>query len=330
MTSVFDQIARLSASMRVVLLVGKELYLRSAATARLVEVLTEANGEVGRFRFDGETAELSAVLDEVRSYGLLQRHKLVIVDDADLFVAVDGRRPLLEKYARNPAPESTLLMRATTWRPGRIDKLVSAKIKCDAVSDKEAVGWCLGGGGRIGPKIERPAAELLVERLGTGLARLESELEKLAAYVGPERAIRRDDVVELVGRGRQEQAWALQKAIVSGSPAAAVAKLRELLEISQLPRELAMWANTDLLRRMHTTAQLLQRGVNPRSEKQLRLFGPEGESIIQAARHFGPEPIAQLLRYAVETDLRSKSGFGRADRNLEALTVIVTDTIGCR
>ena len=109
-----------------------------------------------------------------------------------------------------------------------------------------------------------------------------------------------------------------------------MAKLRELVEISQLPRELAMWANTDLLRRMHTTAQLLQRGVNPRSEKQLRLFGPEGESIIQAARRFGPEPIAQLLRYAVETDLRSKTGLGRADRNLEALTVIVTDTIGCR
>ena len=335
MTKAFDQLANLSPSMRIVVLAGKESFFISEGTRLLAEALRSAFGEIDQFSFDGVTAELSDVLDELRTYALIRRHKLVILDHADKFLAGEGRRRALEAYAGNPTAEASLLMRAEAWHPGTFDKLVAkvgVKIKCDPLPDVEAVRWCVAQcPRRHGRKIERPAAALLVEQLGSGLARLDSELAKLAAFIGQRQVIRRGEVVEMVGYSRQEKAWQLQSAVVGGVPGEAVAKVRELLEVSRLSEQLVIWAIGDLLRRLHTAAQLLREGVGSRAvAQQLRLFGPTGNRIIDIARRCDLNRIAQLLQLVVRTDMRSKTGLGRADRNLEALTLLVTDTISCR
>ncbi len=76
------------ASMRVVILRGPDRYLMGVCTRELVRVLQEAHGEIEEFRFDGAVTEPAVVLDELRSFGLLRSHKIVILDDADKFLAV--------------------------------------------------------------------------------------------------------------------------------------------------------------------------------------------------------------------------------------------------
>ena len=103
-----------------------------------------------------------------------------------------SRRRALEAYAENPCAGATLLLRAEKWHRGKLDKLVAkvgAVIKCEQPKDARcrapgpwprariATGW---------PSIS-PAAQLLVGRVGPGLARLDTELAKLAAFVGPGR-----------------------------------------------------------------------------------------------------------------------------------------------
>ena len=324
----------LTASMRVVVLYGKETFFIRDATRRLVEVLEAVHGEIERFDLDGVEAQLSDVLDELRSYALIRHHKLIVVDDAEKFLAAgDGRRRAMEAYAANPSPESTLLLRAQSWPRGKLDahvKKVGVILKCDVLSDLDAVKWCLCEcPARTGCPIERPAAQRLVERVGPALGRLETELGKLGAFVGEAAVITRDDVDELVAGSRQEQAWVLQGAILSGAPAVAWAQLRELLEVSRVPEQLCMWAISDLLRRLHTAARLLGRGVSAGEvSRRLRLFGAVGNRVIEVARRGDPLRLAQLLERAVQTDVAGKSGLGRTARNLEALTLQVTDTIG--
>ncbi len=344
-------IENLDASMRIVVLFGREAFLVQEGTRKLTERLEEQYGRIDSFRFDGETIPLADVLDELRSYGLLAAHKLVIVDSADKFLAPGGargsgdddgskssagtsRRRALEAYAAKPAAEATLLLRAESWRAGKLDKLidkVGARVRCDLLRDRDAASWCVQKcAGRWGLKIERPAAQLLVERLGPGLTRLDSELAKLASFVEGRPLITRADAAAMVGHSRQEQAWALQSAIMSGRPPVALGKLRDLLEVSQLDEVLPMWAITDLLRRLHTAAQLLrQKQAPPAVARDLRLWGDTGNAILSAARRTDPKRFAQLLQAAIDADQRSKSGFGKASRNLEALTVLVTDTIAC-
>jgi len=115
---------------------------------------------------------------------------------------------------------------------------------------------------------------------------------------------------------------------MTGRPDEACIKMRQLREISRLDAVLVMWAISDLLRRLHTVAQLSAQGVAPRSlSKPLRLWGETGDRIIEVARRSDPGIFARLLDRAVRTDLANKSGLGEPDRNLEALTLQVTDTI---
>ncbi len=326
--------AGFDASMRVVLLHGKDSFLIEEATAELGRVLSSSFDDYEQFNFEGSTASLAEVLDELRSYGLIQRHKLVVVDEADKFLAREGIRKALEAYTKSPVDEATLLLRAEGWRPGKIDKLITAvgtKIKCEPLSDALAVTWCTKRASAIhGRTIQRSAAVLLVERLGSSLMRLDTELAKLCAFVGPDEQITSKDVLEMVGQSREEQAWVLQSAIMSGRGQDALGKLRELLDISLVPKELAMWAVSDLLRRLHSAAQLLRQGVAPGAiMSQLKLWGASGNRIIDVARRGEPRKFAQLLQFAIDTDRRTKVGLGNNVRNIERLTVHVTDTIGC-
>ena len=353
------QPARIDASMRIVILHGPESYIIQERTRQLEAALSEAyGGRIDQFSLDGAEVELSDVLDEVRSYGLLGSHKLVIVDNADAFLAGrrrgkghgdgdgangpdDGntdrgtaRRRALERYAQAPVDHATLLLRAGTWRPGKLDKLVAqvgAVVKCELKNQSQAANWCLDHcPGQHSCRIEAEAARMLVERAGVDLARLDTELAKLASFAGdrPDNTIMPADVAQLVSMSRQEQAWVLQSAIVTGRREAALGRLRELMAISRQPEALLMWAIGDLLRRLHSAAHLLRQGRSPSEVTgKLRLYGDAGRTMIDVARRLDPARIAQLLQVTLETDRRNKSGFGQPDRGLETLTVLVTDTI---
>ena len=95
---------------RIVVLIGKELFLRAQYTSMLRASLEKVHGEIETFQFSGDSVDPAEVLDECRSFGLMASYKLVIVDDADQFVRADTR-PMIERYAQNPSEQATLVLR---------------------------------------------------------------------------------------------------------------------------------------------------------------------------------------------------------------------------
>lgn len=332
----------LTAAMRVVVLKGKETYERDRLTRELDRVLREAHGSIERFEFDGERADLATVLDELRTYGLMQTHKLVILNSADAFLAgskdeekdPDSRnRRAIEAYVENPVAEATLLMRAGGWRPGRIDKLIDkiggAVISCEALNDDQAAHWLISRAAAHDVKIQPEAAAGLVERLGSGMGALDSELFKLATYAGPGGTITPELVGELVGKSRQEVAWEVQNAVVLGGAGGALERVGELIDVSKNDVVPMMWSVCDLARKMHAAARLAATGTPPGVVmKQVKLWGSMAGPTVEAARKLGPARTARMFHAAVETDYNSKrGGLGDARRNLEGLVVRVADTI---
>src|SRR5689334_9173202 len=95
---------------------GPEEMLKRESLDELRASLEATHGSFEVFTFDGKTATLAEVLDELRSYSLMQQHKLVIVDDADVFVT--AHREPLERYAQAPLDTATLVLRSTKWNKG--------------------------------------------------------------------------------------------------------------------------------------------------------------------------------------------------------------------
>ena len=313
---------------RIAVLKGPDGFLRAQHTADLRARLAEAHGEVDLLHFDGTTSNPAEVLDECRSFGLMQQHKLVVVDQADELVKGDSR-PLFERYCDAPCESATLLLRAATWRPSNLDKAINDPargagviVACEPPTPAQAINWA---GARCKKRhaasITKPAATLLVERIGADLGRLDAELGKLAAAAGGEE-ITPDLVAEFVGMSREEEVWGIQAHLLSGSPEAILSHLRDLIEVSRQPTELLGFAFCDLARKLHTATAAIAHGANPASvAKELRLWGQSKDAVLGAARRLNPAQTLELLNAAIEADLAAKTGRGVPARLLERVAL---------
>lgn len=320
---------------RVVVLHGEETLLRALYTQQLRDALAAAHGEIDTVTFDGLSTPAAEILDECRSFGLLAAHKMVVVDNAADAVKEDAR-PLFERYAQSAAEghaeNATLVLRGPTWRAGNLDKIIAkagAVIACEPLAPDRAVAWTLARAKKEhGATIDRDAASLLVERVGVGLSRLDTELGKLAAAAGgASPLISRDLVAEFVGQSREEEVWGIQATLLEGDAARALEHLRRVLDISRQPTVLVSYALVDLSRKLHGASRGLRQGMSPWDiARPLRLWGPSKDAITDAARRTDPARALRAFRFCVEADVRQKSGLGDAERTLERMVLRLIGT----
>lgn len=327
---------------RIVTLRGKDAFLMREYGRRLSSMLEEAHGEIEWFTFDGATTSAADVLDELRSFGLLQQHKLVIVEHADAFLANSAgskgpsrTRKLLEEYAQNPVEDATLLLKAEAWKAGKLDKLIAAtglmhKVDLDESTDMPfAVKWCKGRTAKAHDAvIDEAAVTLLLKRIGLDFGRLDSELGKLGALAGSGGTITRQHVIEMTGISREEQAWAIQEAVLSGRAETALVMLRELQDVSRQPTELILWSIIDLLRKLHATSAMQAQGI-PVSDicRRQRLFGSSRNPVLRLAGRVDAAAFASLLRSVLREVHGIRSGYGQSARTLERMTIRIADTL---
>lgn len=323
---------------RMLILCGREVMLQREALDELRAALEARHGAIEPRVFDGAGALLAEVLDELRTQSLLSPYRLVVVDNAETFT--QNYRQALERYAQQPVSDATLVLRATTWRAGKLDKMVE-KVgqvrRCDPLPSGQAAAWLRSRAKQHKAEIQPQAAAALVQRLGTDLTRLDSELGKLAALAG-QQSIDVAMVEALVGRSSDKQAWVVQEAVLAGIAGAggdgktamggAIAKARELVEVGGQPEVLVMYWVGDLFRKLYQATTMRRQGATLGSICQaLRLWGAKAELMGRALGRVKPEAAGRLFDRAVEADRRSKSGYGKPLENLEVLLATVADEL---
>lgn len=314
----------LTADHRIVVLHGKEAFLRSLYADQLRDALTEAFGEVESLRFPGASAMLADVLDECRSFGLMQQHKLVTVDEADKFVTAQTR-PALERYAANPVDSATLLLRSDGWRPGKLDKAIAkvgVVIKCAPLASAQASAWAERRSvKRHDCAIDSAAVTALLERVGVDLGRIDAELAKLAA-MSMGKPITAELVRQAVGLTREEEVWAIQSRLIGRDASIAIRAVRDALGASKQPTVLVSFAMIDLARKLHASARLMRAGTpDMQVARRVKVWGEAQRAILSAAHRADPEILADLLDESVEADAKSKSGRTDPHLALERLAI---------
>jgi DNA polymerase-3 subunit delta len=347
-----DASDRFSARTRVGILHGEDRYMQDEHLRVLKESLARELGGPEAFdvvRFDGAqpTATMVAdIFDECRSFGLMQQHKVVIVENADQLlkkgededeapakgrrgVATADARRLMESYAADPSDSATLVLRAATWRPGNLDKAVAALgergaiIKCETLDAARAAGWAVKRAAlRHSTTLDPEAARLLVAAVGADLGRIDNEIEKLALAAGGQGApVTADLVRAMTGQSREEEFWRLQSTIASGDARATLAHMREMVEVSRHDEVMLTWCFVELAKKVHAVRRLADAGENPAAYTgKLRLWG-DSAGVFNAARRLSARDAAKLLDRTVGVDLANKSGRGEPYRNLEVLAV---------
>ncbi len=311
---------------RIVVLIGKELFLRSQYTSMLRASLEDVHGEIETFQFSGESAEPAMVLDECRSFGLMASHKLVIVDDADQFVRADTR-PMIERYAQNPSEQATLVLRGGKWNKGKLDDEISKVgliLKCDSVDEGTAMRWAQGRASKAYEStIDANVAGMLVERLGTDLGRIDTELSKLATAAGKGNPITAELIKELVGMTREDDVWAIQSYLLCGEASKTLHELKVIMNNAARGTHVPVsFACTDLARKLLGIAEGMNQGINPHTlAKDMKLWGPSRDPIMHTARKIGPVRARKLFDECIAADMALKSSIGTPMRTLEMLAM---------
>jgi len=309
---------------------GAEAARQKQLVDKLKEAAVEAHGDVEIFNFDGKSASLADVFDELRSFSLMQTHKIVIVDEGDVFTKAN--RAPLERYAEAPVEHAVLVLRSTSWNKGKLDKLIEGSggiiAKCDTLKPHEAEQWIVERATTVHRcKLVRPASQVLVERAGSDLGQLDSQVAKLAVMAGIDGQITVDMIEQTVGKGSDAQAWIVQEAVLRSMsqrrPEQALGAVRELVELSGQPDILVMYFVADLMRKLAIAQTMLKAGEREQEVAAATKmnFGERKRLFFDALRKIPPGKAHALFEAAVNADKRSKSGFGTPQKNVERLLV---------
>src|SRR5262249_40494267 len=139
-----DQSSRASAQ-PVHVVHGDEDFLRRQVLAALRGMVLGPGEDAtfGLSSYPGDRAVWSAVHDELLTLPFLCPRRLVVVENADLFVS--AHRPQLEKYVQEPSPNGVLVLEVKSWpATTRLHRLLDgpASINCKALSGAKLVEWC--------------------------------------------------------------------------------------------------------------------------------------------------------------------------------------------
>jgi DNA polymerase-3 subunit delta len=304
----------------IVVVYGKERFLKlESIKAVALTVLGRDGDDLGLTRIPGPAADLKTVVDSLLTVSMWNPRQIVLVDDADEFVT--NFREGLEAYLGRPAKKSVLILDVKSWPSNtRLAKKVVAiglPLDCGELKGAVLLGWITKAcRTRHGKKIERQAAQLLVDLAGTELGLIDQELAKLAAYVGTAASIDATAVERLVGGWKTETTWKMLDAVRDGQMATALELLDKLVTAGEHPLKLLGGVNygfrpvakaTELSRQgMSLPEALAAGGVKPFNVQQM----------IPYLKRIGRPRAERILTWLLEADVGLKGASALPDRIL--------------
>lgn len=257
---------------------GEEKSLVDSEVEKIIEQLLEPGQmELGLLKLRGDEAVLSDCLDELRTLPFLSQRRVVVIKDAEDFIS--DNRQMLEDYFDKPSPTGILIL--TVNKLASNTNIYKKLSKCGKLISISAPNrWTLPthlikyAEQTHNKKLDRSAAEMIVEIDGEDYGMLSREVDKLAAFADAREEIKVEDVQALTGHNRLFNAFEVFDKGLSGNSAEAIALLRDMLSKDKDAEYTVVGAFWYQVRRMFDAKVMLNDGVNPfEIVKRLRLRG---------------------------------------------------------
>lgn len=313
---------------------GDEPFLKRLVLEKLRSTLLgDQDADFSLTSLDGDEIEWRDVSDELSTVALFGGgRRLVIVRDADDFVS--NHRAQLEDYVAKPKSTGVLVLEVGTWPSNtRLYKAIATvglNIDCStpsaSVVHKWAIGWAKS---QYQAKVDRAAAEQLLEIVGPQLGRIDQELAKLAARVGADGTITSELVDDMVGGWRAKQTWDMLDAALVGNAREALSQLDKLILSGEEPIGLLAQMSASM-RRLAAAARIFDQGERSGRRTTLRqaLEAVGVKSFVlskteEQLKQVGRQRATQLYRWLIEADLALKGTASQKHRSRYVLEQLV-------
>ncbi len=239
----------------------------------------------------------------------------MVVRKADDFVS--RNRSALEDYVAHPKASGVLVLEVATWPANtRLAKAIAAEglsIECKTPAPQSIAKWLASRATKEHrARLERQAADLLLDSVEPDLGLLDQELAKLALAAGEGGAIDAALVREMVGGWRSKTTWDMLDLAVGGHAAEAILQLDRLLSSGESPVAILAQIGSTLRRfaaAARTVEQAERAGRRTTLKHALEAAGFRSFVVAKAEnqlRQLGRQRSASLYRAVLEADLALK------------------------
>jgi DNA polymerase III subunit delta len=308
----------------VYLFLGEGDLLKEETWSRLLEILVPLKAR----HFNGERLlakehPVPAVLGRLSALPMFGTKRLLLVQHLEAWPK--DQLKALESYLTHPYPHAILVL--TCAQKKGMEKLQAALEAVGGVvhfsppTERDAPRWLQMRARQYRKALSPQAASFLVEQVGVDLYRLQSELEKLAAYVGERERIELEDAREAVTSQRSFTVFEMLRYVGQGQTRPAISALRKLLLAGEQPlvilallaRQIRiLWQAKDGTRRKISASEL---------SRILNLPAAVVRNYIQQAEYFSEAELYRIHRAIRETDIALKSTGTAPQLQLEALVL---------
>ncbi len=312
----------------VYLIYGDEQLLLERAVRRLRTRLQEvADLDFNFDAFDGDAADVDAILAAANTLPFMSERRLVVVRDADKLPA--SALAALAEYAADPAEHTCLVLVARKIAKNtRLFKAVDAKggtAEYRAPKRSEYPARVAGMFEEHGRHVDLGAAEVLVRAVGRDLRRLETEVEKIVAYTGEATSLTREDVVAVMSFVAPASVFDLLDAIGSRDVRISLMLIAELTGQGESVMGLHAMAVRHV-RSLLAARALLDRGMHAASlGRQLGMQDWQAKKLAHQAGRFEAPELIDALRGAAAVELEMKTSQGDPRLALERWVVSVCE-----
>jgi DNA polymerase III subunit delta len=273
-----------------------------------------ATGPMAQFNLDelsGQSLSWAALIERAQTLPMMASHRLVIGWNVErLLKKSDDDLRAAETYVANPLPETVLVLTARDidkrlrfFKALSTGKAVLFEGKHPQPSEvPQYIKRFAEGFGKL---IDREAARLLGDLVGTETMWIRNEVDKLCLYVGDRKEIRVEDVQTLMADIGAHQVWDLTDALAARDFPLCIRLLEALLRDNEAPplifgalaRQMRMIAQVKILQGARYNRDAIVKAIPIR-------FG--ADKLFGYARAFSEGEMAHIYRRMNATDLSLK------------------------
>lgn len=324
------------------LFLGQEGYQRRLCRQALASRLE------GFTHVDLDESTLSAVLDDARSLSLFTSERLIWVASAELALPKrmtageeeTGEESELAAYLKSPTPGIVLVFECSRYdftgddkpKLERVEKFFSligssATVEFRHFTPESSRHLAQELARKAGIRLAGAELVALLEAVAGDAGRLASEIEKLALFVGSDRAVTMDDLRALVPNAAQATIFALVNALGKRDRKTALRSLDILVRDGEyLPLALTFLGSQFRLALAAKEARItnVQQAQTFFQRIGVRLWRDRAEQVVATASAFPRESLARAVELLYETDKKFRDGYKDDQLIMELLVLALT------
>jgi|GEM_PF-1721781 len=255
---------------------------------------------------------VQTVVEDALTIDLFGEEKLIVLDDCAFLTGETNSKlehdfDKLLSYLANPNDRTQLIFIVHAEKLDKRKKIVKSLLKVattfEAKPNHYPQKWIQNQATFEGKKITREAADMLVQRLGTNLYLLHSEIKKIALFI-EEETIEANMIEKIISRTLDDDVFKLVDRVVRHQKSA-LDILDDLYRLGEEPIAILLLIARQL-RIIHQVKVADMQGLNPSSYIKLHPYALKMAE--EQALLYDIQTLQDMLKSCAELDLKMKRG----------------------